>query len=179
MRAGGRIREKKIIESGCNVEIFCEDLFGFREKFSGLVSLATINWINNRSDFLNHIAVAISPDWFALSGLFHDRNIDLSIEITEWDTREKSRRDIIGVPKFRQDLLKLGYELVSLEEFFPQNEILEPVDRNRMGSSTLTLINGKKLIVSGGTLQPWAFVFAKKKASVVGQGDKVHNVVGK
>ena len=133
-------------------------------KFDGIISLQTISWLPNFYEPIKAIC-NLRADWIALSSLFYDGPLSCNIEVQDYDENLqptiKSFYNIYSLPILDKFLNSISYSNFKYHQFDIDIDLPKPKLKGK-GTYTETLLEGRKIQISGPLLMPWHFISAQK-----------------
>lgn len=134
-------------------------------KINGVICLQTLSWLSGYETFMKYIYTKLSPDWFAVTSLFHPGDITAETKITEHKIGRTVNYNTYSLPQVEKFSLEFGYQLSDLQKFDINFDIDQPKSFDRMGTYTKLVKEGeleKRIQVSGPLLMNWYFLLFKK-----------------
>jgi ubiquinone/menaquinone biosynthesis C-methylase UbiE len=147
-------------------DLYNLDLIKHANKFEGIISYQTLSWLPEYESALNEI-IKLNPNWISLTSLFYDGLVDCKIEIQEFlnpHERNSSKiafYNIYSLPRIENFLFEKGYKIFKYCPFEINIDLPKP-KHTHMQTYTKTLIDGKRLQISGPLLMNWYFIYAEK-----------------
>lgn len=164
---GNAIMKTNSLDNQCQLEV--ADIYNFDKKYydqyDGIVSYQTLSWLPDYKEPLRSLAKLKSP-WIALTSLFFDGNVNCKIELEEYNKsiEHEPKRTFYNVYSLRlieRFLTDLGFTEFFYTPFNIDIDIPKP-DHKIMGTYTETLVDGKRIQISGPLLMNWYFIAAKR-----------------
>lgn len=151
----------------CSIEY--ADLFNlntdkFINQFEGIVCYQTLSWLPEYKIPLISL-LKLNPEWIAMSSLFYDGLVDCSIEIKEYSNskakhpNKSSFYNIYSLPRIKDFFHSQGFKIFLFCPFNIEIDLPKP-KHSLMQTYTQTLIDGKRIQISGPLLMSWYFVCA-------------------
>jgi len=107
--------------------------------------------------------IKITKKQIFISSMFYDGDIDFITNITEHKTAESKKRinqynyNVYSYPKFKKFCYSQGVKAIKAYDFEIGIDLPKP-PKNRMGTYTIKLENGKRLQISGAVLMTWKII---------------------
>lgn len=162
---GNQILKAKKVDASC--ELAVADMYKFDKslisKFDGIVSYQTLSWLPDFREPLRSMA-SLNTEWIALTSLFFDGNVNCKIDLEEYNRGidhepKQTFYNVYSLPLVQKFLKELGFTKFLFTPFEIDIDIPKP-DHKIMGTYTETLINGRRLQLSGPLLMNWYFIIA-------------------
>ncbi len=161
---GNQLIQKKRIE---NVNLSQDDWFNLRKehinRYSGIVSLQTLMMFKEFQSPINRV-IDLNPDWFAISSLFFDGDIETATLIKDYtyDEPKEYYYSTFSIARIQELCAQRGYPYFSHTPFEIEIDLERKTGWTGMGTYTERLDDGRKLQISGPLLMNWRFIIASK-----------------
>jgi ubiquinone/menaquinone biosynthesis C-methylase UbiE len=128
----------------------------FNKEFDLCISWKTLSWTPYYEKILKEM-VKVTKKHIFISSLFYDGDIDFITNVTEHRHNYNANYNVYSYPKFKRFCYSQGVKAIKAYNFEIGIDLPKP-PKNRMGTYTIKLENGKRLQISGAVLMTWKII---------------------
>lgn len=136
------------------------------QKIDGVISLATLSWLDNFEEPIKNIVENIGPKWIGLSSLFYEGEISCVIKVIEHERQKESNYNIYSLKSLDRYVSQFGYKVTKYSVFDIGIDLPKPRHKDLMQTYTEKVLSEnaeiRRIQISGPLMMNWYFVLVER-----------------
>jgi SAM-dependent methyltransferase len=136
------------------------------QEIDGVISLATLSWLDNFEEPIKQIVENIGPQWIGLSSLFYEGEISCVIKVIEHERQKESNYNVYSLKNLDRFVSQFGYKITRYNVFDIGIDLPTPPHKDLMQTYTEKILSEnaeiRRIQISGPLLMNWYFVLIER-----------------